>query len=138
MKELLIGVTSGDFKSIAFVIAVISVSFEFAPIKINPIGSLLKWTGKKMFEPFDNRLDGLEKTIDENEIDRIRYEVLDFANSCRNGRKHTKDEFEHIIAQNGKYHKLLDKYDEENGVFDAEYKYVLQLYEKCQRENNFL
>jgi hypothetical protein len=138
MKELLIGVTSGDFKSIAFVIAVISVSFEFAPIKINPIGSLLKWTGKKMFEPFDSKLEALEKSIDENEIDRIRWEVLDFANTCRNGRRHTKEEFDHIISQNDKYHNLLEKYKAENGVFDAEYAYVMRLYKKCQDENDFL
>ena len=31
------------------------------------------------------------KRIDENEKDRIRYEILDFANSCHNGRNHTKD-----------------------------------------------
>ena len=60
-------------------------------------------------------------SIDENEMDRIRWEVLDFANACRNHIKHTKDEFHHIISLNEKYHNLLDKYQDENGVFDAEY-----------------
>ena len=49
----------------------------------------------------------LERMTDEK--DRIRYEVLDFANSCRNGRRHTKDEFQHIIDLNDKYEVLLDK-----------------------------
>ena len=138
MKELLLGVASGDIKSMAFLITILSVFFEFAPIKLNPIAALLRWIGKKMFEPFDSRLDGLEKSIDENEIDRIRWEVLDFANSCRNGRRHTKEEFDHIISQNDKYHKLLEKYELENGVFDAEYAYILRLYKKCQDENDFL
>ena len=91
-----------------------------------------------MFEPVNGKLNEMEKAIDENEIDRIRWEVLDFANSCRNKRRHTKDEFDHIISQNDKYHKLLDKYDMENGVFDAEYAYILRLYKKCQDENDFL
>lgn len=123
---------------IALIIAAFSIFFEVSKIKVNPITFILRWAGNKMFEPFNSRLDYLEKTIDENEIDRIRYEVLDFANSCRNNRRHTKDEFEHIIDLNDKYHKLLEKYELENGVFDAEYAYILRLYKKCQDENDFL
>lgn len=39
-----------------------------------------------------------EKEADENEMDRIRSEVLDFANSCRQKRRHTKEEYDHIFA----------------------------------------
>lgn len=59
-----------------------------------------------------------------NEKDRIRYEILSFANSCRNGVKHTKDEFEHIVELNTKYKKLLEETDDENGVFEIEYEYI--------------
>lgn len=71
-------------------------------------------------------------------MDRIRWEVLDFANACRNHVRHTKDEFQHIIALNGKYHRLLEKYKMENGVFDAEYDYILELYKELQHNNEFL
>lgn len=122
----------------ALIVAVGSIFFEVSKIKVNPISFVLRWVGKRMFEPVNGKLNAMEKAIDENEIDRIRWEVLDFANSCRNKRRHTKDEFDHIISQNDKYHKLLDKYDMENGVFDAEYAYILRLYKKCQDENDFL
>lgn len=138
MEKLISGIISGEPSSLALIVAAASIFFEVSKIKVNPISFLLRWAGKRMFEPFNSRLDHLEKTIDENEIDRIRYEVLDFANSCRNNRRHTKDEFEHIIDLNDKYHKLLDKYSQENGVFDAEYAYILRLYKKCQDENDFL
>ena len=138
MEKIISGVASGELADVALIVAVASICFEVSPIKVNPIASLLRWVGKRMFEPFDSRLDKLEKSIDENEIDRIRWEVLDFANTCRNGRRHTKEEFDHIIAQNDKYHKLLEKYAMENGVFDAEYAYILRLYKKCQDENDFL
>ncbi len=85
-----------------------------------------------------SKMQQIEDSIDANEKDRIRYEVLDFANSCRNKRRHTKDEFEHIIVLNEKYHRLLRKTNDENGVFNAEYNYVYELYQKCQRENDFL
>lgn len=73
-----------------------------------------------------------------DEKDRIRYEVLDFANSCRNGRRHTRDEFQHIIDMNDKYEKLLRETNDKNGVFAEEYRYIVELYHKCQIENDFL
>lgn len=120
------GMMNIDAGHVAAIVAVVSILFEVTPIKINPIAFLLKWAGQKMFEPFNEKMKELERTIDENKIDTIKWEILEFANSCRNNRRHTKDEFEHIISQNDKYHKLLEKYKMENGVFDAEYAYILR------------
>lgn len=125
--------------------AVLFTLVEITPIKLNPIGSLLKWIGHAINGEVIQRMSGVEKrldeqrrSIDENEMDRIRWEIFDFANECRNHTRHTKDEFQHIISLNSKYHALLDKYGEENGVFDAEYKFIVELYHKCQVENDFL
>ena len=125
-------------EQIALIIAGASIFFEVSKIKLNPISFILQWVGKRMFEPFNDKMKELERTIDENKIDTIKWEILEFANSCRNNRRHTKDEFEHIISQNDKYHKLLEKYKMENGVFDAEYAYILRLYKRCQDQNDFL
>lgn len=125
-------------EQIALIIAGTSIFFEVSKIKVNPISFILQWVGKRMFEPFNDKMKELERTIDENKIDTIKWEILEFANSCRNNRRHTKDEFEHIISQNDKYHKLLEKYKMENGVFDAEYAYILRLYKRCQDQNDFL
>lgn len=125
-------------EQIALIIAGASIFFEISKIKLNPISFILQWVGKRMFEPFNDKMKELERTIDENKIDTIKWEILEFANSCRNNRRHTKDEFEHIISQNDKYHKLLEKYKMENGVFDAEYAYILRLYKRCQDQNDFL
>lgn len=122
-----------------------SVMVEVAPIKINPWSALLKWIGRIINDDVVTRLQRLEeradaqrKSIDENEMDRIRWEVLDFANACRNHVRHTKDEFQHIISLNTKYHNLLEKYQQANGVFDAEYDYILELYKELQHNNEFL
>lgn len=123
----------------------LSTVIEIAPIKVKPWSALLRWTGRAINGEVVQRLQRLEdraneqrKSIDENEMDRIRWEVLDFANACRNHARHTKDEFQHIIALNTKYHKLLEKYKMENGVFDAEYEYILELYKELQHNNEFL
>ena len=117
---------------------VLSVFIQISPIKINPWTKLFSWLGKTITAPLAKEIDEVKSTIYTNEIDRIRYEVLDFANSCRNGRKHTKDEFEHIIDLNLKYKDLLTKTNAKNGVFDSEYAYIFEIYQMCQRENEFL
>lgn len=130
----------------SFVLFLLGMFVQFTPaIKLSPLTAICKWIGKALNSEVIERVSALEtcsdkqqKSIDENEMDRIRWEVLDFANACRNHRKHTKDEFQHIIDINTKYHDLLEKYGQENGVFDAEYAYILELYHECQRNNSFL
>lgn len=103
-------------------------------IKFSP----LTWVGNLFLGGIRKDVAGLQSQIDENEKDRIRWEVLDFANSCRNGRRHTKDEFQHIITLHDKYKRLLQKTNDTNGVFDEEYAYIKRLYAERQERNDFL
>lgn len=130
---------------IVAVLVTLSVFIQIAPIKINPWSSLIKWVGKMLngnlqqqVIELHNTIQEMNKDIDENEKDRIRWQVLDFANSCRNGRRHTKDEFQHIITLNDKYTELLKRTNDKNGYFDEEYKYIQELFHDCQSKNNFL
>lgn len=108
---------------------------QFTPgIKWNPLAAL----GNLIFKNVNKRLDDLEKRQIEDEKDRIRYEVLNFANSCRNKQRHTKDEFQHIIDLNDKYEGLLKKTNDKNGVFTAEFEFIKGLYKRCQEQNDFL
>ena len=123
---------------IVAVLVTLSVFIQIAPIKINPWSSLIKWVGKMLNGNLQQQVIELSNTIDENEKDRIRWQVLDFANSCRNGRRHTKDGFQHIITLNDKYAELLKRTNDKNGYFDEEYKYIKELFRECQNKNNFL
>lgn len=119
---------------------------EVTPIfKCNPITAFFRWIGRKMtaevmseVKDLKGQVEAQAKDIQRNEMDRIRWEVLDFANSCRNGRKHTKNEFAHIIDLNKKYEDLLEKTGEENGVFEADYEYVMGIYRHCLEDNSFI
>ena len=84
------------------------------------------------------KVDQIETRQMADEKDRIRYEVLDFANSCRNGRRHTRDEFQHIVDLNDKYERLLETTGDHNGVFVEEYAYIKGLYRRCMEKNDFL
>lgn len=141
------------------VLAFLSIFIEIVPVKIYPWSAVIKWIGDLINKPVmeelkklrDNELQALKVKVDtveadlkdtkreqqENEKDRIRWEILDFANSCRNGRNHTKDEFEHVFRMNDKYENLLMP-NEKNSYFEAEYKYIQGIYADRQEKNDFL
>ena len=103
-------------------ITVGSVCVEISPIKINPLSSLFRWIGNIMNKEIKDELSEvrgelsetkgvvkeLEKLTDMNEIKRIRAEIFAFADSCRLGTKHTKENFEHIMDIHDDYEKLLE------------------------------
>lgn len=84
------------------VLALIGV--EIAPIKFSPIkmlGSVLgKWLG---ISQLDDKIKELKKEVDSNEIDRIKYEILQFSGSLRNGLNRTETDYQHIEAIFTKY-----------------------------------
>lgn len=84
------------------------------------------------------RLDGMEKSNDLQSVRQIRAHVLDFANSCMNKRKHTKMEFENIIAENTQYEAFIKKYKLKNDVYKQDYDFIMKCYHKCQEEGSFL
>lgn len=120
------------------IIVIGSLFIQVSPIKINPWSALFKWIGKALTGDIKKQLDEITKEVRDNEKDRIRWEILDFANSCHNGRKHTKDEFRHINKLNQKYIKLLKETEDSNGEFEIEYKYIQDLYAERNRKNDFL
>lgn len=80
------------------------VGIELSPIKINPIkfiGSTLgNWLGIKEIQ---EKVCKLEKEVDTNELDRIKYEILQFSGSLRNGLKRSEVDYIHIEAIFAKY-----------------------------------
>ena len=79
-----------------------------------------------------------QRSNDMQTIMTIRAHVLDFANSCYNKRKHTKQEFDNIIDENSKYEELVKKHDVTNDVYKEDYAFVMKVYHRCQEEGTFL
>lgn len=125
---------------------------EVSKIKINPWSSLFKWIGnclmadvkaelkevKEEQKELAKRQDELARQRAIDAADRIKAEIFSFYNECQKGQRRSEAEFNHIIQQNKKYEDLIEETGEENGVYTAEYKYILAIYEKCQREKDFL
>lgn len=132
------------------------VFFEIAPIKLHPITSVLNWLGRKLtneirtdiadlkkdtdanYATLEKRLENNEKAIDMQRMANIKAIVLDFANTCRNGHKHTKEQFDYVLSENGVYETLIEKYNIKNDVYKEDYKFIKKIYQECLTENNFL
>ena len=128
-----------------FWLVVICTLVEVAPIKINPWGALLKYIGKvtngELNEKFDTLQDDLKQLKRDFEVKNAndkRWDILDFSNSCRNGRKHGKEEWEHVINQLKEYETYVEEHHIDNGVIEEETKYLRELYQERCRNNDFL
>lgn len=126
-------------------LALFSIVVEVAPIKINPWTKMLKFIGNKMNADILDRLNQMERQlksqddkIDNNEKDRIRYEILDFARACRKHEKHTKEEFDHIFEQYDKYEVILAKLEQPNGKVTQAMHFISEVYQDILADDGFI
>lgn len=127
------------------IVIIASIFIEIVPIKINPLSSLFKWIGEvtnkdvnEKLSSMSTKLEDVSTRIDMIEINNMRTQILDFANSCMNERRHTKEEFEHMIDIKNKYDIIVLEKGIKNGRVDLAFKYISELYVKCLNENSFL
>lgn len=130
---------------LTFALFVFSIFIEITPLKINPLSRLIKWMGHCLNKDTGNQLaaislqlEELSRRIDKIEIHEMRSTILDFANSCIHKRKHTQEEFEHIIDLYTSYEKIIEERGMKNGRIELAYRYISDLYTACLKNNNFL
>ena len=125
---------------------------EVSKIKINPWSSLFKWIGKKMNEEVMEEIKDLKKSDEEickkqaeierqqaiDTADTIKAEVFNFYNECKRGLKHSEAEFNHIVQQKKKYLAIIEVTKEPNGVYEAEYEYIMEIFKEAMAKNDFL
>jgi hypothetical protein len=148
----MVGANSDQLTFWGVLILILSIGVEFTPIKINPWSSLLGWIGSKLnsklnakLAEIDNKVDKLSDDLDRHiaesnskELKDTRRDILEFCNSCMNGRKHTKEQFEFVIKQCDEYEKYIEENGIKNGVVDAATKEIRRLNLKCIQENSYL
>lgn len=111
----------------AWVLGVLAlIGVELSPIKFNPIkfaGKLLGiWLGIK---DIDDKVNNLKEEVDANEIDRIKYEILQFSGSLRNGLKRSEVDYMHIEM-------IFKKYKDKGGnsYIMHEMEYIRECHDK--------
>lgn len=82
------------------------IGIELSPIKFSPFSLLGKICGKLLgINALETKIDNIQKEVDINERDRIRYEILQFSGSLRNGLQRTQNDYDHIEEIYEKYQK---------------------------------
>lgn len=132
---------------------------QITPIKINPWSFIFEWVGKKVNgalsdkidkiekaqEAMEKKLDGLQKDINDVKSDTamktandLRWSILNFFNSSRYSRSHSKEEWDHAIDQVRKYESHVEKYNIDNGVLEEASRWLRSEYQKHINANDFM
>ena len=140
MINLKTGISMG-----AGILVILMTLIQIAPIKFNPWDKILTWIGNHMNADIVKRVDVIEAKLDEHikessdeRIRKVRADILSFGNSCMNGRKHTKEEFEFVISECDQYEKYIEKTKSKNGVATTAISEIRRLYKKGIHDNSFL
>lgn len=97
------------------------VGVEISPIKINPFTWLGSLCGKFLgIENLSKQIKKVDEKVDINERDRIRYEILQFSSSLREGYRRSENEYTHIEELYQKYHDELKA----NSYITSEMDYI--------------
>lgn len=119
--------------------------FEIVPIKINPWSTLFRWIGKAINGELKEQLSDLSSDVSELKSDfeikkaeDMRWEILEFANTCRIGNEHSKDEWRHIMNQVSEYEEYTERKGITNGVIEEDTRFLRELYHERNLRNDFL
>lgn len=118
---------------------------EVVPIKINPWHALFKWIGKAINGDLQTQVTeirrevtDLKKDCELKNADDMRWEILNFVNTCRQGTLHSKDEWRHVMDQLAKYEDYTEAKGISNGVIEEDSKYLRELYHDRNSDNDFI
>lgn len=111
---------------------------EIVPVKIKPWSMLLTWLGDRLCGDIRRDLTEMKKEFEEYQAEDMRWSILDFANSCRNKERHSKEEWNHAISQLKKYETYTKKKHIDNGVIEEDGEYLRELYHERCIKNDFL
>ncbi len=112
--------------------------FEVAPIKINPWKSLFKWIGNAIYGDMRKDLADLKRDFEETKAQDKRWRILEFTRSCRNGVRHSREEWKHAISELAEYEQYTKDKGITNGVIEEDSKFLRELYHERLEKNDFL
>lgn len=156
LKDILSLLSSEGLKSTmsitGIVIFILASLLQVSKININPWDWVFGWLGEKLNAKLNKRISDMDSKIDrvqvkldehiaESEIKDLqdtRRDILDFANACMNGRKHTKEQFDFVIKECDDYETYIERKDIKNGVVESAIREIRRLNDKCIQTNSFL
>lgn len=109
---------------------------EVSKIKINPWSSIGKLFGKFLgITAVSNKLDALEKKVDENQATTIRVRILQFENELQEGRKKSKDSWDQVMDDISRYELYTTTHpDFKNNITVASTQHIMHEYRRLLEE----
>lgn len=135
-----------DELSIGVVVLIVLMScIEVSKINLNPWTWLLSRIGKKLNKELDDKITAIGKKLDEHvvedekeKLEMKRRDILDFANACMNGRRHTQEQFTFVLKKCDEYEAYIEKNDLKNGEISSAIEEIRRLNTKCRQRNSYL
>lgn len=135
----------------AFVTAVVGAFatltvLQVAPIKINPWTWIARAIGRAInaeviakVDKLETKVETIEKNTAEHEAKSARDRILRFGDEILHGTKHSQEHFRQILLDITEYEEYCGRHSEfRNNVTGITTKRIMETYEKCLRDNNFL
>lgn len=110
---------------------------EIAPIEINPWSKIGSWIGNLLVGDLKEDFATLKKDFEESRANNMRWNILNFARSCRQGESHSEEEWNYAIAQLKMYESYMEEKNMENGVVEETAIYLRELYHHRLHKNDF-
>lgn len=120
----------------ATIILLLSI-VEISPIKINPWSAVGGWIGKLLgIKAVSNKVDALEKKVDENQATTIRVRILRFEDEIQGNKDHSKDSWDQVMDDIRRYELYTEQHPEfKNNITVASTNHIKKKYsellEKC-------
>ena len=122
-----------------------SVFIQIIPIKINPWDKILKWAGDRINHNVNQKIDMLDKKLDDHiatdtarRVDDIRNTILVFANECSRGIIHSKEQFRFIVSKCDAYEQYVEDNHLKNGVITEATRLIKDTYQNHLKNDSFL
>ena len=128
--EILTQLNAGGVVSILVILLSL---VEITPIKLSP----LKWIGKRINSEAIERLDKVEKKLDEHIAQSYRNKILAAQNTLLNGQTFTMEEFDEIIEACGNYETYCEVNKIKNEKCKLAISYLHHCYKLCQDNRSF-
>ena len=114
---------------VGLVIILLSL-IEIAPIKINPWSIIGGWIGKLLgIKAVSDKVDALEKKVDENQATTIRVRILRFEDELQLGKEHSKDSWDQVMDDIRRYEIYTNSHPEfKNNITVASTEHILKKY----------
>lgn len=134
MEDLIMLLRQNLFITIIGAITIIQI----VPIKINPWSAIGRAVKSWLLGDLEKEVKRIGKDLIDEKVSNKRWLILDFANSCRQNVKHTKEEWDHCLSELKWYEEYCETNKIQNGVIEECGKYLRELYRERLDKNDFL